>query len=92
MRVLHLAPRPDAGSGIAAYGSLFRAALRGEGVEVIQLAAPADVLQSVADIRTYSRAAVRESARGYDAIHAELGGGSLREFTHCALCSARRPP
>jgi glycosyltransferase involved in cell wall biosynthesis len=62
--------------------------LREEGVNIVQLAAPADVLQSVADIRAYSRAAVRESTRGYDVIHAELGGGSLREFY--ALRSVQR--
>lgn len=80
MRVLHLSPRPDAGSGLAAYSSRFRAALRAEGSEIVQLIAPADVLNSAVDVWAYRRAAVLESRRGYDVVHAELGGGALREF------------
>ncbi|MGI8801401.1 MAG: glycosyltransferase family 4 protein [Solirubrobacteraceae bacterium] len=34
----------------------------------------------MADIRAYCKAAATESVRGFDMVHAELGGGSLREF------------
>lgn len=80
MRILHLAPRSDVGTGIAVYAQRFRHALRAADAEVVQLPAASDVVNSIADVRAYVRAAVLEADQGFDVVHAELGGRALREF------------
>ena len=81
MRVLHLAPPPQSGSGIAAYAELFRGQLRQVDVDVEWLDVPLGHPNSVRDVTRFARAAVASARTGdFDVAHAELGGGALREF------------
>ena len=83
MRVLHLAPGPETGSGIAAYAARFREALTREGVEVQMLCAPTGQLNSPRDVSAYCRTVRRDLERGYDVVHTEFGGAALRQFYGC---------
>src|SRR4051794_1233362 len=78
-RVLHLAPQRPLGGGIVSYGALFRDSLRLAGVAVDTLEVPFRRVNEVRATGRYVRAALAR-AGGYDVVHAELGGGSLREF------------
>ena len=79
MRVLHLAPDEAAGSGIAAYGVAFRAALARAGIEAEPLVARAAVFNTVLDVTRYVSCAT-EAAREYDIVHVEIGAAALRQF------------
>jgi glycosyltransferase involved in cell wall biosynthesis len=93
VRVLHLSPGADAGSGIGHYAALFRAALRAEGVTIETLDAEGHAFNSARDLRAYMRAAVEGSSRSVDIIHAELGGAALRQFYGAlAVTRANRVP
>jgi glycosyltransferase involved in cell wall biosynthesis len=78
-RVLHLAPGTPLGGGIVAYSTLFRESLRMAGVAVETLEVPFTRVNDIRGTGRYVREALAR-ARDYDLVHAELGGGSLREF------------
>lgn len=81
LRVLHLAPGPGVGSGIAAYAGLFREALSACGVEVRTLDTDLYRLNTKSGIRDYVRRALRAQVDfGPDIVHVELGGGALGQF------------
>jgi glycosyltransferase involved in cell wall biosynthesis len=79
LRVLHLAPNWRLGGGIVAYSRLFRESLEMAGVTVETLEVPLTRVNELRGTGRYVRQALAR-ARDYDLVHAELGGGSLREF------------
>ncbi len=79
LRVLHLAPYRPLGGGIVAYSELFRESLRLAGVAVDTVEVPFGRINDARGTARYVRRALTR-ARDYDLVHAELGGGSLREF------------
>jgi glycosyltransferase involved in cell wall biosynthesis len=79
LRVLHLAPYRPLGGGIVAYGELFRESLQTAGVAVETLEVPFTRVNDARETGRYVRRALALAGR-YDVVHAELGGGSLREF------------
>jgi glycosyltransferase involved in cell wall biosynthesis len=79
LRVLHFAPYRPLGGGIVAYSTLFRESLRMAGVAVETLEVPFTRVNELRGTGRYVRQALAR-ARDYDLVHAELGGGSLREF------------
>lgn len=88
-RVLHLAPDLNAGSGIGEYAERYRNVVREQGLVICPLDVPARSLNSWRDVRRYARAATAASESGFDLVHAELGGGALRQF-YAALAVGRR--
>lgn len=83
MRIALIAPLPPEQNGIADYAHHFRHALLQLGVDV------ATPLAGVApDAAAVAQAVAHHDWSGYDAVHAELGGGGLREFH--ALAALRR--
>ncbi|MHB1834125.1 MAG: glycosyltransferase, partial [Solirubrobacteraceae bacterium] len=90
IRVLHLAPNEQCGSGIARYAARFRNEIGRAGVRVEVLSPRLDTPNAVARIGAYCRSAVAASAAGFDIVHAELGGASLGEFyAALAVCKQR---
>jgi glycosyltransferase involved in cell wall biosynthesis len=85
VRILHLAPQAGDQSGIASYAVRFRRAVEQQGLEIAAL----DVPNSIGDVRCYIAAALRAAPRA-DVVHAELGGGSLRELYAAAAVGHRR--
>lgn len=93
IRVLHLAPDEQCGSGIARYAARFRDDIGRAGVHVEVLSPRLDTPNAVARIAAYCRSAVAASAAGFDIVHAELGGGSLGEFyAALVVCRQRSQP
>lgn len=81
LRVLHLAPGPGVGSGIAAYAGLFRRSLSECGVEAWALDTELDGLNTLAGVRRYVDSALRAREDfAPDVVHIELGGGALGQF------------
>lgn len=92
MNVLHLAPHENTGSGIAHYGRAFRSVMRDAGVHIDQLADGPGPLNGFNDVWRYTSSAL-DQARQYDIVHAEIGGGALRQlYAALAVEHRRRTP
>ena len=93
MRVLHLAPHPDSGGGIADYASRFAKSVELAGGEVHLLSPPIPRRNSLSEIRAYRAAVGRALAKQRpDAVLAELGGVGLAEFWAVAHLLRRGGP
>lgn len=93
MRILHLSPRADDESGIAAYAVRFRRAVGTQaGVEIQPLDRVSIAADTIGDVRRHAVAAVA-AAGDFDVVHAELGGSALRElYAARAVVRAGGPP
>lgn len=86
LRVAWLSPLPPEQTGIADYAATLSAALRAQGVEVLfPYGAGASTEQACAAVR----ALLVQGA--VDVVHAELGGGRVREFAALATAAAVAP-
>lgn len=91
MNVVLLSPLPPQRTGIADYAQHWRRAVEACGVQVQAPLGAGDTFSSLAQAREWVRG---RDWRGVDVVHAELGGGRLREFlalSALASMSGRRP-
>lgn len=82
MNILHLSPGDALASGITDYSARFRASLRATDVTVehLDITVTARRFNSRSDVVAYAAAADVAWRKGFDIVHAEFGGGSMREF------------
>lgn len=86
MRIALLAPLPPDQNGIADYAGHFKAALEINGVEVV-----APLVGCGADAQSVQACIAAFDWESVDLVHAELGGGRLREFHALKLLRQRYP-